>query len=145
MTRLEFSLEIERPIDEVFAYVADPANLPEWQSSAIEARMETAAPMAAGTRFVEVRKFLGRQIKSTVEVTQYDPSRRFAIRTVAGPVTFRVDHVFEPLAGATRLAVSGEGESGRLFKTGEALMIRAAERQMKGDFQRLKRILEGGR
>ncbi len=143
MTKIEFSIDVQRPVDEVFAYLTDPANLPEWQSSAIEGRLE--GPMAKGVRFVEVRKFLGRRFESTLEVTEYDAPRRFAFRVVSGPVPFRAEHVLEPNDGGTRLSVVGEGESAGFFKVAEPLVIRQVERQTKNDFETFRDVLEEGR
>src|SRR5581483_4869825 len=109
MAKIEFSIDVQRPVEEVFAYLTDPANLPEWQSGAVEGRPEGSGPPAVGSRFVEVRKFLGRKIESTLEVTEYEPNRRFAFRVVSGPVPFRVDHVLEPADGGTTIRVSGDG------------------------------------
>ena len=142
MARIEFTTEVKRPVEEVFAYLTDPANLPEWQSGAIEGRMETLAPLAVGSRLVEVRKFLGRKLESTLEVTEYEPSRRFAFKVVSGPVPFHVEHTLEPSNGGTRLSVVGEGESGGFFKLAEPLVIKAVERQTKSDFETLKDLLE---
>jgi uncharacterized protein YndB with AHSA1/START domain len=60
MVRVEHSLVIERPPAEVFAYTTDPANLPEWQSTALEARSDGQE----GAHLTEVRKFLGRRMES---------------------------------------------------------------------------------
>jgi uncharacterized protein YndB with AHSA1/START domain len=56
MVRVEFTVSVERSPSEVFAYLTDIANLPEWQSSAIEASAD--GPIGIGTRITEVRKFL---------------------------------------------------------------------------------------
>ena len=37
MVRVEHSAVINRPVEEVFAYTTDPANVAEWQASALEA------------------------------------------------------------------------------------------------------------
>ena len=142
MAKIEFSVDVQRPVEEVFAYLTDPANLPEWQAGAIEGRLEGTGPIAKGARLHETRKLLGRRFETTLEVTEYEPNRRFALRSVSGPIQFRVDHSFEPANGGTKLTVEGEGESGGFFKLAEPLVIRQVERQTKNDFQTLKELLE---
>ena len=88
MIHVEHTVEIDRPPAEVFDYMMDMANLPEWQSSAIEAHWE--GERAAGSHIVEVRKFLGKRIESEVEVTEYEPNRRFCLKALSGPVPFSV-------------------------------------------------------
>ncbi len=141
MVRLEFSFDIDRPPSEVFAYLTDPANLPEWQSSALEAHWE--GEQAAGARIKEVRKFLGRRMESELEVTAYEPDRRFALKVLSGPVPFSVDHMLVARNGGTRLTFVGEGEPGGFFKLAEPIVARTAERQFKSDFETLKDVLEG--
>jgi carbon monoxide dehydrogenase subunit G len=134
----EHELEIERPPDDVYAFLSDPENLPRWQSEVLEVRRES------DTRFREVRTFVGRRIESTLEVTAAEQGREFSLRSASGPVRFSVRHLLEPAGeGRTRLRVVGEtGGAGGLFKLGGRLLRRAAERRFHEDFARLKHILE---
>ncbi|MBA2536713.1 MAG: SRPBCC family protein, partial [Actinobacteria bacterium] len=63
MVRVEDSIVVARPIEDVFDYLTDPETLPEWQGSALEARVEGEGPMRAGSRVLERRKFLGRRLE----------------------------------------------------------------------------------
>jgi uncharacterized protein YndB with AHSA1/START domain len=141
MVRIDFSIDIDRRPAEVFDYLTDPARVPEWQASALEARWE--GEKAPGARVKEIRRFLGRRMESEVEVTEYDPPRRFALKTIKGPFPFLADHVLEPRDDGTRLTFHGEAEPGGFFRFAESVVLRTAERQLKSDFQRMKKILEG--
>jgi uncharacterized membrane protein len=139
---IEHELVIERPLDEVFAYVTDPANVPRWQSGVLSTTKTSEEPMRAGVRWREVRTFLGRRVEGTLEATEYEPGRLFAVKSVSGTVAIQVRHLFEPFDGGTRIRVLAEGSPGRLRRLGGRFVRRAAERQLKGDFARLKRLLE---
>jgi len=141
MVRFEFAIDVDRPPSEVFAYITDTDRVSEWQSSAVEARWQ--GEKAQGTRIREVRKFLGRRMETELEVTEYEPDRRFGLRAVSGPVPYSVTQVLEPRNGGTRLMFVGEGEPGGFFKLAEPIVGRVAERQFKSDFETLKDILEG--
>jgi len=67
MFRIEASCEIERPVEEVFAYLADPARIPEWNSSVLECRVEQPGPIRVGTRIRTLGRILGRHFDSTAE------------------------------------------------------------------------------
>ena len=95
MVRQEHAITVNRPVSEVFAYVADVRNLPQWQGGVLEVRQESEGDVAVGTRFTEVRKFLGRRMESTLEVTECAPDRKFSLRTISGPIPFSVEHTFE--------------------------------------------------
>ena len=134
----EHDVEIERSPEDVYAFLADPSNLPRWQKEVIEVQPESE------TRFREVRTFVGRRVDSALEITVAEPGREFSLRSVSGPVRFSIRHLLEPAGvGRTRLRVLGEAESpGGLFKLGGRLLRRAAERRFQEDFARLKALLE---
>ena len=142
MIRVEHSVTIDRPPSEVFAYVCDAEKLSEWQSTALEARWELPGPIAVGSRAVEVRKFLGRRMESTMEVTAFEEDRELSFRVLDGPVPFHVTQKLEAVGGGTRIDVVLEGEPGGFFKLAEPLVARAAKRQLEGDSATMKDILE---
>ena len=140
MFRVEHSIVIERPPADVFAYTTDPEKLPEWQSTALEARSE--GPVRQGAHVTEVRKFLGRRMETDVEVTAYEQDRRFALKAVSGPVPFDFEQTLEPSDGGTNVNVVLEAAPGGFFKLAEPLVERAVRRQMQADYEQLKDILE---
>ena len=138
--RVESSIVVNRAPEEVFAYATDPANVPEWQSSALEASVD--GPLQAGASGREVRKFLGRRMDSTIRIEAYEPPRRFAIQVTSGPVPFHVEQTVEPESAGSRLYVLIEGEPGGFFKLAEPLVERTVRRELEGNLATLKDILE---
>lgn len=63
MIDVEDSIVINRPIGEVFAFVADQTNAPRWQNGLEQVRRTTDGPPGVGTKHVVVRKFLGRRLE----------------------------------------------------------------------------------
>jgi carbon monoxide dehydrogenase subunit G len=142
MARAEHSVVIDRPPEEVFAYLSDPRHLPEWQSSALEATQEPAGAMEAGTRIREVRKFLGKRLESVMEVTVYELGKELSLKAVSGPIAFDVRQTLSPVGAGTRMDVVLEGEPGGFFKLAEPLVVRAVERELQNNCSTLKDILE---
>ena len=140
MIEVEHTFEIERPVEEVFAYLTDVARLPEWQSSAESA--ELVGELAEGARIMEVRTFMGRRATSTLEVTEYDPPRRFSLHVVEGPIQYAVEHALEAVNGRTRITFVGRGETGRVPRLMHGTVRRAVERQFIKDLEALKNRLE---
>jgi uncharacterized protein YndB with AHSA1/START domain len=138
--RASHAIVIERPPEEVFAYLADVRHLPEWQTGIVELRADDEPRL--GGRHVEVRSLLGKRIEATLEITAYEPPRRFDLEVVEGPLKLRVAHTLEPVDGGTRVEVDGEGDPGRLFRFAGPLLARAVEKQTRDDLARLKRLLE---
>jgi len=131
----EVVLDIDRPPEDVYAYLTDVSNLPKWQSGVHSARRE-------GLQIHESRHMLGRELNTTLEIEEEDPPRVFALRAVNSPVPFSVRHELEPSGGGTRLTVTGEGDAGMLPGFAAGIMARRAEKQFRKDFERLKRLLE---
>jgi uncharacterized membrane protein len=142
MIRFEFTEVVNRPAEEVFAYLTDVERLPEWQSMVSESRQDSPGPMGAGTRVADVRNFLGRRIETVAEVTAYESPTRFDVRSVSGPIPFQISHTLEPREASTIVKVEAQGEPGGFFKLAEPLVSRQAERQFKNDFATLKDLLE---
>ena len=73
--RIEESVEINLPPEEVFDYVADPENLPGWSSLVLEVQKETQGELREGDRYTSVAKFLGRRFETPMQVTTHEPRR----------------------------------------------------------------------
>jgi uncharacterized protein YndB with AHSA1/START domain len=137
---VEHTLEIARPLDEVFAYLTDVARIPEWQASAEEASLE--GELAEGAKIREVRSMLGRRAASTLEITEYEPPKRFSLRTVEGPIAYAVEHALEAVDGGTRVRFTGRGETKRVPRLMLGTVRRTIERQFVKDLETFKRRLE---
>jgi uncharacterized protein YndB with AHSA1/START domain len=78
---IEESVEINCPVEEVFAYAANPEHFPEWSGIILEVHKEEPDVLAEGERFTSASKFLGRRFESPFEVQPTCPTA--AIRTGA--------------------------------------------------------------
>ena len=140
--RAELSIAIDRPPEDVFAYLADVSNLTEWQSGVHSAEVEGGGAATAGARVVESRTMLGKEMTTTLEIVDFEPPRLFTLRALDGPALLTIRHELEPSGGETELRVVVEGEVKHMPGFAAGLMMRGAERQFRKDFERLKRLLE---
>ena len=130
--RAELTIEIARTPEDVFSYLTDVPNLPDWQAGVKSATQRDG-------RIEESRSMFGRQLQTTFEIVDEEQPRLFTLRAVDGPVPFTVRHELESANGGTRLTVTAEGDVPG-FAAG--LLARRAEKQIRKDFERLKEILE---
>lgn len=140
MIEVEHTLQIARPVDEVFAYLTDIRRIPEWQASAEEASLE--GELGEGARIREVRSMMGRRATTTMEVTEYDPPERFSLRTVEGPITYAVEHALEAVDGGTRVTFTGRGETNRVPRLMLGTVRKTIQRQFVKDLETFKQRLE---
>jgi hypothetical protein len=142
MSRIERSVLIQRPIQEVFDFVHDITNDSLWQTTIVEQEKLTEGPLRAGSRIKEVRRFLGVRIETSYEVTEYEPPTRSAVKMISGPVPFSGSYVLEALAGSTRFTVQGDIEGHGFFKLAEPVFARMTARELEANLGHLKDLLE---
>ena len=142
MIQHEFTIHLNCPVNQVFAFLADSKNLRNWQSNLIENEQLTEGPVRVGTNFREVRRTGPRQSEIQAEVTIYDEvNKRFGIKTVTKPET-TVNYALESEAGGTRINYKFVMLTTGMMRLLEPLLAGSIKKDTDLDFQRLKRILE---
>ena len=143
MDALELSIVIKRPIEEAFAFLANLENDVKWHSAFVEVRNTSGGSNSVGARFLVFEGLLGRRTTGTeYEVTQYEPNRSAAWKTVSGPLHLKFRRTFERVEGGTRFAVRYEGEPRGFLKLAWPLIIRMVKRQQGGDMRKVKELME---
>ena len=96
MIAFETEVRIERPIEDVFAYVSNPGNFPQW-NSAVSAVRETEPD---STYVMERQLPTGRAVNE-LRIVALERPREFAIRTTSGPTPFSYVYRFSAEDGET--------------------------------------------
>ena len=132
MARAEARIHIDRPSETVFAFVADPANNPNWRRNVVRTVWLDDGAMRVGRRGRQTARLLGREWTVEAEVVEWDPPRTAAWRTIQGPISVRSWVRVE--ADGTGSLVSGGADGGFSGPIGGLLtrlavprMIRQAE------------------
>ncbi len=142
MIKLETSIIISRPIEEVFVYVSDFRNAIQWQAGVVEVRQTPEGPVRKGTQIIFVRTFLGRKIEGASEVVEYGPPTKHTFQSTSGPLPFTVSRIFEPTLEGTKVTIVFEMQPGGVFALAEPLIARSLKRSVEADFGNLKDLLE---
>jgi uncharacterized protein YndB with AHSA1/START domain len=107
MPDAENTVTIERPIEEVFAYLSDGHNERHWRSAILEIE-RTSATAGSGATYRQVVKGPGgRRVPADYRITDYSPPRELAFQVTAGPA--------RP-TGRFRLAEAGPGRTTVTFR-----------------------------
>lgn len=144
MYTFEHSVFINRPQEEVFEFLTNPANDPKWRDSAVSGEWTSDSPIGVGSTQHSVDKLLGREIESTIEVTVWDPPHKIALKTVGGPMPYEATQTFESKEGGTQLTFSGHAEISGFFKLAEGLVGKQMDKQINKDLNSLKGYMEAG-
>ncbi len=143
LSKLEAQVEINRPIEEVIAFVDDNANDPMWQTSVLESEKKSDGPATVGTIYHMKEKFLGRVIEQDWEVTaRSDDGSTWSAKSLAGPFPMEATMTFEATSSGTRVSRTLSIDVGRFFKAASPVVGHIAQREMDMDFANLKELLE---
>src|SRR5215213_1345356 len=147
MIRVEESVEINRPVEEVFSYSSNPENFPQWAATVKEVRQDAPkrGPLREGGRFTATQKALGRSFEAPFEIIDYEPNRRYVQRgTEEHPVAVTMVFAYEPLSpDGTRFTPRIDAEPGGVVGRLEPVLERVIRRHMRTNLGTLKALLEG--
>jgi len=140
--KIETSIMINRPVEEVFAVLSNVENNPKWSSAFLEVMKTSEGPIGVGTTWRGVGKFLSQRIETEIEVTEYEPDRKSTQKSKSRPFPTEVRWTFELVEGGTRVNVRLDAEPGGFFKVAEPLVAKMAKRNSEGDLANLKDLME---
>jgi uncharacterized membrane protein len=77
---LEFenTIPIDRPIDEVFAFLSDFENIPKWNYYVLEVRQLSESPIGIGTTYHQERK----TDQQDFRIFEFEPNNTVAVKTL---------------------------------------------------------------
>ncbi len=134
---------IDRPLAEVTAFAADPANAPRWYRRIRSATWRTAPPVRVGSQIAFEARFLGRTLAYTYEVVELAPHARLTMTTAEGPFPMTTEYVWSAIdAEHTRMTLRNHGQPTGFSKLTAPLMASAMRRAMTQDLRDLKQLLE---
>ncbi len=135
---------IDRPIEEVFAFLADGENDPKFSPRVIEIAKTSDGPPGVGTTYASAVKDAGIKSKREFRLTQFDPPTRIRWTELSkNSVTVpEGGYDLAPDDGGTRLTVHNELEGHGLGKLLAPLALRGARKDADAFAQRIKRAIE---
>jgi Polyketide cyclase / dehydrase and lipid transport len=142
MARIDGEIVINRPVEEVFDFVADERNEPRYNPGMVRAEMLTPEPVGLGSRFRAEMRTRPRPVVMTTEFTGYDRPRRLASTTRLATMDIQGALTFDPVPGGTRMRWSWDVAPHGLLKLLSPLVVRVGARQERAIWIGLKRMLE---
>ena len=139
------TIEVNRPAEDVFAYVIDPTRFVEWQHGVVSGHLEGAGQQMVGDRCLTTRKIAGAERSVTSEITHFDPPKTWGVRGIDGPIRATVDVTVSPLQEGqrSRLKIDLDFTGYGIGKLLVPLFVRpSARREMRENLDRLKQRLE---
>jgi len=138
MIKIERTITIHRPVEEVFAYLCDVQHGPNYISGQREAHKTSSGPMEIGTTFATSGKFLRRRAR--YQIVEYELNHRLAWKAVSGArATTTWD--FQPSGPSTRITFTRVADPHGLSSLAESLLQGLANGKIDRDLGALKELL----
>lgn len=144
MINLDLGTLIDKPVKDVFAFVADPNNMSKWNSAVVSLQQVTPGAVGVGTKFKSVGEMMGRRIEGEMQVTAYEPDAKCGYQVNAGPMQVTLTLAFKPVGTGTKISLNAQGNPGGIFKLAEPVMAGRVKSMMEENLARLKSVLEKG-
>ncbi len=135
------SIVIDRPITQVFAFVADGEKCTQWRPGVVAIKRVSGDGL--GTKYAQtVQGPMGRTIQADYEITAYQPDRVIEFQTTSGPARPHGRYDFEPANGGTRVTFSLDAPMKGLRGLLMGSMVQKTMDSEVGMLSNLKRAIE---
>jgi uncharacterized membrane protein len=137
-------IEIKRPCPIVWEYMANAEHNPEWLRNMQSARWITDPPIRIGSQYEQVARFLGKEVRTTFEVTALEEGHLITISSLPGssfPIT--ITRQVDPIGDdQCRVMETAGGDSSRYYRLAEPLMRPIMRVNIARAYRELKTLLE---
>lgn len=140
MIEFENRVEIDRPVEEVFDFVANFENVPRWNYYVQRVTKTSAGPVGIDSTFHQVRK----TDQQDFRVVDYEPGEHVTVQTLPrSRPQFEMRFRFERAGQGTRVIDTWKLDTGRpaILERLAAGRVKAA---VKENLMKLKELLETG-
>jgi len=133
------SVDIDKPADEVFAYLADFENNPAWQGGMVACHWTSEEHGPVGSTYQQEARFFGRPILTDFVVTEFEAGRRISIESTKSTFPIQVTRSVEAREGGCTVTAHVRGQPTGLLKLFSGMVPKSVSK----DYAALKKLLEG--
>jgi uncharacterized protein YndB with AHSA1/START domain len=139
----EQSVEIHRPVGEVFAFLTDVENWALLQPPLWESERETShGPMKVGDTFRQTLDIPSQRVELLCEVVEVEENERLSFEYTWDQLFLWIGLVVKPFDSGTRFTATGEGRVGGFLALFEPLAEKEVNAQLSTGLVDLKNLLE---
>ena len=142
MAKIMKSVSIKAPVEKIFAYMENPANLPQIWPSMVEVKNIKDEP-GGGYNYDWVYKMAGIHFNGSSKTTEHVPNKRLVVQTSKG-IESEFIWEYQPETEGTKLTVECEYKVPIpvLGKLAESIIVKQNEREAETLLENLKMIME---
>ena len=136
------SVVIARPRDEVFAFIEDARNRPQWDDSVDSEELTSPEPIGVGTTIRTKLRSMGREYQYDWRITEHEPPRRVTVESTSGPFPTSIVFDLSEQGAGTLVEFAVTGRPGGALRLLQPLIARNTQQNLDRGFPRLKEVLE---
>ncbi|MDQ0254680.1 uncharacterized protein YndB with AHSA1/START domain [Evansella vedderi] len=144
MKTIEYSVVIQKPISDVFAFIEDLEKRPTWETGVVEAKVISGEYEKPGSVIQITSKVLGKKIKTVAEVLEYKKNEAVVCRADK-PFPHEVANLYEEVEGGTKFTRRAKADPSNLnnfVKVGSSLILKKIEKSFTETADNAKTVLE---
>ncbi len=141
--RIEGEILIDRPVEEVFDFVADERNEPRYNPHMTRVEQTSDGPIGVGSRFRAAMTSMGRSSEMLIEYTGFERPRRLASSTHMSSMDTQGGLTFDPVLGGTLMRWLWDVQPRGILKVMRPVVAWMGRRQEQRIWTSLKHLLEG--
>lgn len=135
-------VDIQCPLETVFAFASDVSNLPLYDQGIHEAKKMTEGLLGVGTIYQLIARPFGIRMVVVLEFTAYEPNIQFAFKVISEPFPVETHYTFTNLGHGTQVRGVREPQPGGFWKWMTPLITSPARKKFETELNRLKAYLE---
>jgi uncharacterized protein YndB with AHSA1/START domain len=144
MKPVTVEIEVGRPAADVWEYLVNAEHNPEWLTNMSSCRWITEPPIRIGSRYEQRARFLGKDVRTTFEVSALEQERLVTISSLPGssfPLT--ITRTVNPI-GPQRCLVTeiAGGDASGFYRMAGAPMRIVVRSNIERAYRNLKQLLE---
>lgn len=142
MALIEGEILIERPVSEVFDFVADERNEPRYNPQMTSVEQLSDGGVGLGTRFKAEVVSGNRPVSVVIEFTTFERPARLGSRSTMPGMVIQGELMFEAVGDATRMRWEWDTRPSGALRLLTPVIAFMGRRQERGIWTNLKRYLE---
>lgn len=140
MPVIEHKVNINRSVTEIFKFVADFHNNPQWQPESIQ--LQRAGQVKVGEMVVGTRRVMGRTVHVNADVVEYVPNQKIAYTGIMGSYPFRTTYTFNFASSGAEVTEIMDIRIMWLYFMFRPFVVSSIDSQMKTSLENLKKVME---
>ena len=145
MPIIQHNLTINRPISDVFSYVADFTKSPNWQKDVVKV-WQTEEKARVGVMVTQSRRLrvVFYQLDLNADIVEYQLNKKIELKGTTGFFPIILTYTFEPSGRSTRITETMDIRMWGPHRLMSSFVSGAMKRRAERSWNNLKQLLEAG-